>query len=293
MKQNFLTLMVRIRNENLFLESFVKHYFAEGVDEIYILDDNSTEPFPEYVVNHPKVYIYESDHFKSLGAQMIDAQLLYNHIIREKTEWLLFCDADEFITTRRNSEKTIRQELETTFKGADHIKIPWVLFGSNGQDRNPKQVLTETTVRWDHDLKHPHPEEALKVWKHRCCKYERIEIKSIFRPSKFNKLAIHVPAEPIEEVNIVDGVDNIDNYNNDPSTEIWYYGLRESSIDRAYLICNHYRNISLEQMQQKANDSHLPFYKVNNCVELQLASDFSEKDDTNMKNKAIQRGYYE
>ena len=39
--KNFLTILLRIRNENLFLESFIKHYFAEGVDEIHILDDNS------------------------------------------------------------------------------------------------------------------------------------------------------------------------------------------------------------------------------------------------------------
>ena len=76
-------------------------------------------------------------------------------------------------------------------------------------------------------------------------------------------------------------------------TEIWYYELREECIDRAYLACNHYRNISKEQMKQKANDSHLPLYRVNNCYELQLASDFSEKEDEFLKNKAIKRGYYE
>lgn len=293
MKKNFLTIILRVRNENLFLESFVKHYFAEGVDEIYILDDHSTEPFPEYVKNHPNVFIYEANYFKSHHEKLIDAQLLYNHVVREKTEWLMFVDADEFITARRNTEKTIREELETTFKDADLIKIPWILFGSNGMDRNPKQVLTETTWRWNHDLKHPHPEESLKVWKHRCCKYDRIEVKSIFRASKFNKLTTHCPSEPIGDVNIVDGVDNISNYMGEPETEIWYHNLREDSIERAYLACNHYRNISLEQMEQKANDSHLPLYRVDNCVELQLMSDFSEKEDVTIKQKAIKRGYYE
>ena len=111
MKENFLTILLRVRNENLFLESFIKHYFAEGVDEIYILDDNSTEPFPEYVINHPKVYIYESTHFKSSHEKLIDAQLLYNHLLRDKTEWFMFIDADEFITTRRNSERRIRNNI--------------------------------------------------------------------------------------------------------------------------------------------------------------------------------------
>ena len=72
MKKNFLTILLRIRNENLFLESFIKHYFAEGVDEIHILDDNSTQPFPD-IVNDERVFIYEASHFKSHHEKLIDA----------------------------------------------------------------------------------------------------------------------------------------------------------------------------------------------------------------------------
>lgn len=293
MSKNFLTILVRVRNENLFLESFVKHYFAEGIDEIYILDDSSTEPYPSYVANHPKVHIYEATYFKTHHEKLIDAQILYNQLLRDRTEWLMFIDADEFITTRRNPEFTIKQELQSTFVNADLIKVPWILFGSNGQDRNPKNVLTETTWRWNHDLKHPHSEQAMRIWPHRKCKYDKIEVKSIFRPEKFNKLTTHCPSDPVGKVNIVDGVDNIDNYMNEPETEIWYHNLREDSIRRAFLACNHYRNISKEQMEQKANDSHLPLYRVDNCVNLQLESDFSEIEDTFMKEKAIKRKYYD
>jgi len=292
MKKNFLTILLRIRNENLFLESFIKHYFAEGVDEIYILDDNSTQPFPK-IVEDERVFVYESTTFKSHHEKLYDSQMLYNHLLRDKTEWFMFVDADEFITTRRNADKTIREELETTFKDADLIKIPWIMFGSNGQDENPKQVLTDTIWRWNHDKKHPHPKEAMKIWKHRCCKYDKIEVKSIFKTEAFAKLTTHCPSNPTREINIVDGVDNIQNYMNEPETEIWYHNLREESIDKAYLTCNHYRNISKEQMRQKADDSHLPLYRVKNCYELQLQSDFSEKKDELIKNKAIKRGYYE
>ena len=292
MKKNFLTILLRIRNENLFLESFIKHYFAEGVDEIHILDDNSTQLFPK-ILQDDRVFVYEATAFKSHHEKLHDSQMLYNHLLRDKTEWFMFVDADEFITTRRNPNKTIRQELETTFKDADLIKIPWIMFGSNGQDENPKQVLTDTIWRWNHDKKRPHPKEAMKIWKHRCCKYDKIEVKSIFKTEAFAKLTTHCPSNPTREINIVDGVDNIQNYMNEPETEIWYHNLREESIDRAYLACNHYRNISKEQMKQKADDSHLPLYRVENCYELQLQSDFSEKKDEFIKNKAIKRGYYE
>jgi len=293
MKKNFLTILMRMRNENLFLESFVKHYFAEGVDEIYILDDNSTQPIPQTVLENEKVFIYEATAFKSHHEKLYDAQNMYNHLLRDKTEWFMFVDADEFITTRKNPNKTIREELETTFKDADLIKIPWIMFGSNGQDKNPKQVLTDTIWRWNHDKPHPHSEEAMKIWPHRKCKLDKIEVKSIFKTEAFAKLTTHCPSDPTREINIVDGVDNIQNYMNDPETEIWYHNLREESIDRAYLACNHYRNISKEQMRQKADDSHLPLYRVKNCYELQLQSDFSEKKDEFIKEKAIKRGYYD
>lgn len=290
---NFLTILLRVRNENLFLESFVKHYFHEGVDEIHILDDNSTEPYPEYVANHPKVFVYEATHFKSHHEKLIDAQMMYDHMLREKTKWFMFVDADEFITTRRNPNKTIREELETTFKDVDLIKIPWVNFTANGRDKNPDKVLIDTNWRWNHDKRHPHSEEFLKVWKHRDCKYEKIEVKSIFKTEAFAKLTTHCPSLPTRQINIVDGVDRLDNYHNDPETEIWYHNLREESIERAYLTCNHYRNISKEQMKQKADDSHLPLYRVPNAYELQLQSDFPEVQDDFIAKKAIERGYYD
>tara|TARA_Y100001973_G_C5187482_1_gene328828 strand:+ start:360 stop:1250 length:891 start_codon:yes stop_codon:yes gene_type:complete len=293
MKKNFLTLLTRVRNENLFLEAFVKHYFAEGVDEIHILDDHSTEPYPEYVANHPKVFVYESENWAKHGIPLMDARLMYDNLLRESTEWFMFVDADEFMTVRRNTDKTIREELETTFKDADLIKVPWLLFGSNGKDRNPKQVLTETTWRWDHDKRHPHSDEFMNIWPHRGCKYDRIEVKSIFKTDSFSRLNTHSPGDATKKVNIVDGVDNISNYMNENEDEIWYHNLREECIERAYLIINHYRNISKEQMKQKADNSHMPNYKVNNCYELQLESDFSEIEDNFIKNIAIKRGYYE
>ena len=290
-KKNFLTILLRIRNENLFLESFIKHYFAEGVDEIHILDDNSTQPFPE-IVKDERVFIYESTYFNSHHEKLIDAELTYEHILRDKTEWLMFVDADEFITTRRNSDKTIREELETTFKDADQIKVPWIMFGSHGQDENPQRVLTDIVWRWDHDKKHPHPDEVMEVWSHRGCKYDKIEVKSIFKTDSFRKLATHCPKDPVGNVNIVDGVDNISNYMGEDEVQIWYHNLREDSISRAYLGCNHYRNISKEQMRQKADDSHLPLYRAKNCYELQLKSDFSDKIDDVLKNKCVERKIY-
>ena len=88
---------------------------------------------------------------------------MYDHMLREKTKRFMFVDADEFITTRRNPDKTIREELETTFKDVDLIKIHRVSFVLNGRDKNPDKVLIDTNWRRNHDKKHPHSEEFLKM----------------------------------------------------------------------------------------------------------------------------------
>ena len=287
-KKNFLTVLTRSRNSNVFLESFVKHYLAEGVDEIYILDDNSTEQIPEYVANNPKVFIYESTCFEGPNVVPLqDTRLLYQHLLKDLTEWLIFVDIDEFITTRRNSKKTIREELETTFKEADHIKVPWVLFTSNNKIKDPKQILLENTWRWNHDKKHPIDS---KKWG---CRYDKIEVKSIFKPDKFQSIATHCPQHPIKKINIVDGVDNTFNYANVDETEIWYYNLREECINRAYLVCNHYRIISKNQIQQRIEQSRFPNDQVFNIADLLNSYDKSEIEDTFLKEKAIKRKYYE
>ena len=88
-----MTILLRVRNENLFLESFIKHYFAEGVDEIHILDDNSTQPFPE-IVNDEWDFIFESSYFKSIHEKLEqnDKLLVFltkaAHKIKKKAEQL-------------------------------------------------------------------------------------------------------------------------------------------------------------------------------------------------------------
>ena len=59
-----LALIVRYLNEP-FLDEFIEYYFAEGVDNIFILYDvDSTIPISEKVKSHKKVTIVDSTNFK-------------------------------------------------------------------------------------------------------------------------------------------------------------------------------------------------------------------------------------
>ena len=101
-------------------------------------------------------------------------------------------DIDEYITTKKRIEKTIKEELESTFKYFDCIKVPWVIMSSNKRKFNPSSLLIENNTRWDHDKKHEN-----KIYKFRC-RYYSIEVKTIFKTSKFLKITDHIPCLPID-----------------------------------------------------------------------------------------------
>jgi hypothetical protein len=279
----FLTLITRCKNEP-FLHEFVDYYFAQGVDMIHIIDDNSTLPYPDRLKSDDRIQWHKAQRFTQ-QTQMDDTNRIYNQI-RSQSEWFIFVDCDEFVVTRKNPENTIRQELETTFKDVDCVKIPWVMFSSNGsgeysrvdgvREKDPECLLLENTLRWDHDKKHPHPNN----WRKGRCRYSQIECKCIFRGSKFKRINIHNPERNNTRTVTVDSVRK-----NNASLSPYYDNFRESDILSAYMTCNHYRIMSYESCVRKLQGNKLAGYKtdLNNL----LLSDHSDIEDLVLASKII------
>ena len=148
----FMITVTRVRNENMMLRSFIPWYLSQGVDRIFLLDDNSTIPFEDWVLNHPKVEIQK---VRKRLPEWSSVEQCLTQTLRKKTRWVITVDCDEFINTIRYSDKTIREEMETTFKYVSCVKIPWLLFTRNKRVENPKDVILDTTWRWSQDKRHP------------------------------------------------------------------------------------------------------------------------------------------
>lgn len=276
---DFLSIITRVRNEP-FLEEFVDYYLSQGVDRIYILDNDSEGGLPSSVCNNSRVEIYQSQHFHR--DEMEDAKNLYERM-RRKSEWFMLIDADEFITTKRASGRTLRDEIKTTFSGADLIKVPWVMMSSNGRKYDPKSLLLDTVYRWNHDLRHPHP----YGWSKGRCRFEEIEVKSIFKGSKFPSLENpHLPKLPKRKYfkflerrpRIVESINN-----NDAAYDPFFQNLREMDISNGFLLCYHYRVISEETCLRKITSTNLDDYKVN--LEQLMVCDYPDLIDTTLKDK--------
>lgn len=235
MSDLFLGLLCRCKDE-AYIEEFCDYYFKQGIDKIIIVDDNSNDKsiYNNLRTDNAIEIVFEHN--------IIARKFLseYYQSIREQFEWLIYIDVDEFITTKRNSNKTIKQELIDTFSQYSCIKIPWVMMSCNNATVSPKSLLQSNIYRWNHDLRHPNPIHKFR------CRYEAIEVKCIFRPSEYEQILDHHPLECNKECNVVDSV-----YLKSSKLDPWYQNLREIDIENAYMLCYHYRIISAENCIQK------------------------------------------
>lgn len=281
----FLVVVTRVRNENMMLRSFVPYYLSQGIDKIFLLDDSSTEPFDEEIQNNPKVEIRPVKNMRNGSPEWADVVHCL-HYLKKRTKWVITVDCDEFIVTRRNKDKTIRQEVEDTFANVSCVKIPWVMFTRNGRKENPDDIILDTTMRWNHDNKHRHPNHSKKF----NCRYDIIEVKCIWKIADYAQMHVHHPYNGkhiTSDAICVDGVDG-----NPDGVELWrgskYDKLRESNIERAYFTCNHYRIVSEEHARSKCNVDSKTLYteKVEaNILENALLADYPEIEDSLLKEK--------
>jgi hypothetical protein len=299
----FLALITRCKDES-FITEFCNYYISQGVDKIYIIDDNSNDKTIYNNLNdNKKIQIHYMSNINSkchssecksdCTCNRVIANRLYNKI-KNNFKWLIYVDVDEYITTRQNIKKTIRDELMTTFRDYDCILIPWVMMSSYGK-KNPKSILENNIYRINYDKKYnfkcSSKKQKGKFSTQSSGKY--IQLKSIFKCSKFNGIhdkknpSDHHPVFPLDNVKIVDGVycKKIQNlYDNR------YTLLSENDIKNGYLFCYHYRIISEEHAMFKLKNND---WYIENGYTLKDLDNNKSMDviDLTLKNKYMKKEY--
>jgi hypothetical protein len=151
------------------------------------------------------------------------------------------------------------------------------MMSCNSVEKNPDSLLKTNIYRWNHDTKHDNTKN--KEHKFRC-RYDSIEVKCIFKPEYFNNIFDHHPTEPTTLNNRI--VESI-NKTNQP-LDPFYSNLREKDIKEGYLLCYHYRIISIENCLNKIqNNIWYKKYSINDL----LSSDYPEIIDKTIKNKIV------
>jgi hypothetical protein len=265
----FLGIITRCKDE-IYIDEFVEYYLNEGVDKIIILDDKSNKDIYKNVINNDKVIIV----FDNNIILKRSVYTLYKSI-RPFFEWIIYIDIDEYITTKKDKTKTIRNELLETFKDAICVKIPWVMMSCNKIVKNPKSLLHTNVFRWNHNKRHTNVMSDEPKFR---CRYDKIEVKCIFKPKYFEDLIDHHPIKP----NIINPI-VVNSINNKPhKLDSYYHNLRENDIENGFLLCYHYRIISVENCILKINTN---IWYRSYCLNDLLSNDYPEIIDETMKNK--------
>ena len=273
----FLGLITRCKDE-YFIAEFCEYYLLEGVEKIYVIDDDSkNKSIYDSIKNNSKIeIIYETNILPKNYAQT-----LYNKV-KDNFIWMIYCDVDEFITTKKNKKNTISDELKTTFADVDCVKIPRVFMSCNNRKKNPKSILLENNYRWNHDLKHENTakNDLCLKWPKFRCRYNRIECKCIFKTQKYDKIRHHIPIPDDKKKSIlVNGIDKkIDDYTQG------YNKLREYKIKNGFLLCYHYRIISQENCLNKLSTSKW-YIECKYTLDDLMSSDHPEIIDNTLRNK--------
>lgn len=285
--KGFLAVVVRCKDE-LYISEFCEYYLKiQGVDKVFIADDDSVEGTYDLVKDNPDVIIVENvanNTDKNPGASIVNV-LKILQMIRNKFEWVLHVDADEFVCSPQG--KTLPTQLKDEFSAFDCVCIPWVMMSSNGTKTNPNNILMNHTWRWSQDKHHKFnigsKEDKVKFR----CRYDKIEVKSCFRPNMVKEVNCHIPTEYSSNLSIVDSVYK-KKHKKEKKDLAFYKNLREKDVRNAFLICYHYRIFSEEHVKHKISTSQI--YKIIGItVEGMLASDYADLEDNTVKDFILSR----
>jgi hypothetical protein len=139
-----LAVVAIFKNESEILKEWIEHYINQGVDHLFLIDNDSTDKYQCIVqpyIDNGKVTI-QKDPTKHAQMQLYNTYFLKPCMAYT---WCLICDLDEFVYAR-NGFDTIKEYLKSLDIKVSQISIPWKMFGSNGYN-NPSMKQPSSVVK--------------------------------------------------------------------------------------------------------------------------------------------------
>ncbi len=146
-------LLAIMKNESMNIVEWLDHYKWQGVDQIFLIDNASTDDSVK------KVKAYSDDgfvelYFRAEPHRQVQhyRRVLEEAEIKKRVEWLIVADLDEFWYAK---EGTLKQYLLDMSDDIDLVYAPWRMFGSSGLSEHPDSVRKCFTLRWPLSAKEP------------------------------------------------------------------------------------------------------------------------------------------
>lgn len=119
------------KNEERYINDFIKFYFNLGVDKIYIYDNNETNGYKidDFIAKPYKdrVIVYDIRGMKKYQLQQYVYTTFYNKN-NHTFDWCFFVDIDEFLFGIDDIKQFLSNPL---FENIKQVRIKWKLFGDD------------------------------------------------------------------------------------------------------------------------------------------------------------------
>jgi len=137
-----LSIGALIRNEEHSIVEWIEHHLFHGVEHFYLIDDASDDTMCDLLkpyVDAGTVTLFKANFARYLGRQrdMYNTYLL-PIVNRKETQWLLLCDADEYVWSQKSID--LRTVLADCMR-IGQIQITHTLFGSSGFIEQPRSIV--------------------------------------------------------------------------------------------------------------------------------------------------------
>lgn len=154
-----LAICALAKNEQYYINDWVRYHLDMGIDHIYLYDNNDWEDVENFIDKEYLERITIIDIHGKVDPQhssYTECFRSYKHLY----DWMIFIDIDEFICMRCN--KTLKQLLSNEqYLQFDAIVVNWCVFSDSGQIYGDLSVpvwerFTEKSIvndEWQHTVK--------------------------------------------------------------------------------------------------------------------------------------------
>ncbi len=143
-KYKFAVLAI-MKNEAMNIDEWLSHYISQGADQIYLIDNGSTDETLEKVKKWTAKGKVDIIVLNERGKQKKHYWTAFNRFkIRQNCEWLLIADLDEFLFSK---DGVILSDALGDYRDYDVIYVNWSIFGSSGFKQHPDSLRLNLCLR--------------------------------------------------------------------------------------------------------------------------------------------------
>lgn len=154
-RRDYLAVLAIMKNEHWNVSEWLDHYFWQGANHIFIIDNGSDDDTADLIRSHQRFDQITLISLPEPHRQCAHYWTVFKRFkIKKRFRWLAVADADEFWYARK--DKDLPSAIARFEEKFDVIYASWANFGCPKQASHPNSLRGELVYRQPDLAPHPH-----------------------------------------------------------------------------------------------------------------------------------------